>query len=70
MYVSVTLFLHSFKTMTVSSLKKYIVKPYLARLLLHELKPDIVMDIGYSLKPDVDRGQIQGTFFHVECFIQ
>ena len=26
------------------------------------------MDVGYSLKPDVDINQTQGAFIHVECF--
>ena len=47
----------------------YLVKPNFARLLLHGLKPDIITDVGYSLQPDVDIGQIQGAFIQRATFI-
>ena len=58
MYVSESLFLHSLKSVIVYSLK-YCVKRNFARLLLHELRPEIIMDVGCSLNPEVDIGQIR-----------
>ena len=65
MYVSISLVLHSFKTDNFY-IRKYLVKPNFARLLLHELRPDIVMDVRYSFNPDVDKG----AFIQVECLLQ